>query len=327
MLGASLVLAPPRTIAIASSGPRQSLTQQGNEAPDQRQSYSGTWMGTWTGKHSPDAPGRDASADKGGENSNQTRGWLWKIWEWVGAFSAQALFTFVTTVATIFIAYFTFKLVAVTKDLHKATEAATTTVQHSVVVQRLAAFAAEKSAEAASLALNAERPYVFVEKPKLTKDTEPLSLAGTPIPIEHRKIYLHATFRLRNRGKGVAILHTVQVRLLAINGGISRTHGRLRRSEIVDVGDYRGHVGTQVLGEGDLTDEVSIQSFALSPDQWDQVCNLSLWLLLIIHVRLGDVFRRIYPARFLFDYDPTPLNIIQEGWLIAYREDYIRYKK
>ena len=80
------------------------------------------------------------------------------VWSWSMIQTAlQILFTFVTTVATVYVAKFTYRLVQVTKDLHIATEAATNASIKS-------ATAAEKSVEVAERALAAQRPFLNIEK-------------------------------------------------------------------------------------------------------------------------------------------------------------------
>ncbi len=82
-----------------------------------------------------------------------------------------------------------------------------------------------------------------------------------------------------------------------------------------------------VIGPEKITDRAFIQQFNLTRDQWTLVQELKLGLLLIIHVRFADVFKRPYLARFLFDYDPgaAMLGHPAKGWLRT-EQGYIRYK-
>lgn len=107
----------------------------------------------------------------------------------------QIFFTFVTTVATVYVAKYTYQLVKVTRDLHKATEAATTASVKS-------ALAAEKSVEVAEHALNAQRPFLRIEQTKVIKfgaeDAE-VSLGG---PVWR----IFVQFVVQNRGSGIGMI-------------------------------------------------------------------------------------------------------------------------
>jgi len=108
----------------------------------------------------------------------------------------QILFTFVTTVATVYVAKFTYRLVQVTKDLHIATEAATNASIKS-------ATAAEKSVEVAERALAAQRPFLNIEKTKLFNLDKPeVNLGGTIWRV-------FAEFEIQNRGSGIGMIKSL----------------------------------------------------------------------------------------------------------------------
>jgi len=128
--------------------PSQSLTQQGNNAADEHQTYSGQWTGTWM----TNTAHGDSSTKESGEDSNQNPSPLWKIWEWITSISAQGFFNFIIAVATGFIACFNWQLVGVTDEMKTAAKAA---------------------ADAAEAALHINRPFLLVTEVKsisLTRD-------------------------------------------------------------------------------------------------------------------------------------------------------------
>ena len=114
----------------------------------------------------------------------------------------------VSALAALAIGWFNFQLVGVTRELREATEQATR--------------AANKSAEVAELALNIERPYVFIENPKMMIRAEPLpadlplhmmnigaSIFGPPPPVPLR---FEIFYELKNHGKGLAVIDDVRAR-------------------------------------------------------------------------------------------------------------------
>jgi len=121
ILIALVLLLSDGSLAQTSRRPSQSLPQQTNNESQNNQTYSGQWTGTWTQSN---APSRESSAQKNRSDSDQNPSWLWKIWEWIGSISAEALFTAITGIATVVLAVFTGQLVCVSRDLHQATEAA-----------------------------------------------------------------------------------------------------------------------------------------------------------------------------------------------------------
>jgi hypothetical protein len=104
------------------SGPSQSLTQQENEASNSKPSPSPPGI-----EQSPAATNSivgQPSPKVGMEDSDQHAGLLWEVWEWILGFSAQGFFNFITAAATLAMAVFSYLLVRITRELHRATEGA-----------------------------------------------------------------------------------------------------------------------------------------------------------------------------------------------------------
>ena len=218
------------------------------------------------------------------------------------------------------------------RDNARAAIDAAIATQRYVELSQQMVEAAKQSARAAELTLNSERPYLFVEKPSLTHEKSanlPTIVPNLIGPPKADQIYLSAKFQLYNRGKGVAIFRYATLRLIAVRGGIFRSRQKLRPSEAIALGHYRAKIHTQVIGPNESSDRAFVQSFRLSIEQWEMVKRLEVWLFVVIHVQYADVFKRPYPARFVFDYNPPVVlenGVTMGGWLAATREEYIRYK-
>jgi len=157
-----LLLSGVKNPTQSSGRPSQSLPQQGDEDPNDYQAYSGQWTGTWTVTNSPTNQRR---ATDQARNSDQHASTLWKIWEWITGISAQAVTNTITAIATAFLAIFTYQLVWVTRDLHKASQSAT---------------------EVARLALHTDRPYLLVTS--VTAEAFKHVLLGRQEPISRAKV-------------------------------------------------------------------------------------------------------------------------------------------
>ncbi len=128
---------------------------------------------------------------------------------WNGVRTAlQIVFTAVTTIATVYLAKFTYQLVTVTKDLHTATKAATDASVKSADASTKSADAAEKSAQVAQHTLDAQRPFLRIEGPKITGFDQPAeaTLAGSIWKVGVR-------FHIQNRGIGEGMIRHLTVNL------------------------------------------------------------------------------------------------------------------
>ncbi len=162
----------------------------------------------------------------------------------------QIFFNFWLTVATIALAIFTWKLVGVTRDVHKATEKGTEVANESVKAAKVAAEAAKaqleftkianqqniriaaegaeaakQSARAADLALHIDRPFLVADRfkfdddslktvPKIfTSDTaKAYAIANNVI----RPTVVPVTFTLKNYGKGPAVIQRILGRIAVV---------------------------------------------------------------------------------------------------------------
>lgn len=127
IVSASLLSAAQNVNARPLSGPSQSLTEQGNETTQQTHPDAKTPASSPRVEQSPAAinsPNGQPSADEVREDRDDHAGVLRKIWEWIGAIQAQAFFNFIIAAATLAMAVFSYLLVCVTRELHRATEGA-----------------------------------------------------------------------------------------------------------------------------------------------------------------------------------------------------------
>jgi hypothetical protein len=124
LIASVLLLSAARSVIAHGLGPSQSLPQQGNNATQQAQTDSEQRAFPTRIEQTPtsiNSPSSQSGPEEIRKDCDQNAGTLWKIWEWITNISAQASFTFVTTVATVLLAIFTGLLVSVTRDLHRAT--------------------------------------------------------------------------------------------------------------------------------------------------------------------------------------------------------------
>jgi hypothetical protein len=211
-----------------------------------------------------------------------------------------AFFTVVAGFATAAIALFNYQLVGVTEEMKKATAEA--------------AEAAKQSAKAAELVLNTERPYVFLEGQQIAVT---LCLSGFanmlehPVPIDvsadplaHKGVdprdaaNLHLEFDLRNRGKGVAVIRNVYIRMLVGKGLDKETNVRLWTAGRCD-----GEIGygVKVLGLGDTARAFS-SGLQLNLDLLGSIKAWGASLGFVVLVSYEDVYKRRYSTTFPFEY-------------------------
>jgi hypothetical protein len=131
LIAAALLLSGVRSVSAQGLGPSQSVTQQRNHGPQQTQANAKKSAPPTRVEQSP-ASVNSISGQSGPEevssNSDNNPPELRKVGEWIiasiASMSAQGWSNFVIALATVFLAIFTGQLVCVTRDLHKATEAA-----------------------------------------------------------------------------------------------------------------------------------------------------------------------------------------------------------
>jgi hypothetical protein len=318
--------------------PSQRLTDQSNERSQQNQTHRETNAPTAPVEQTkPPVNSKESQtiptvSEKDSDNNAQCL--LARIWFWIAGTSAQGFLTLLVAGATVALAVFTYKLVEVTRDLHRATKASTeaasktadaaqaqldftkaaneqniTIAKESVEAAKGSAQAAQQSVEVGKLALRADRPYVIVEECALmgVPDTGPVpwkpteaAAVGSPIS---------ASITLRNFGKGPAIIVDLVGRL----------------ATVVDLPQPKDFTGCQPMvvvrsaPAGNLAGVIS----AIRPDE--EAKSLAPWLnsfvfdtqercdavrqereKLIFYglIRYCDVFEEPYETAFLWKYTP-----------------------
>lgn len=203
--------------------------------------------------------------------------------------SMMVFLTGIMAVATAFLAFFNFQLVGVTDEMKRASKEA--------------ADAARQSARAAELALDAERPYVFIENPQMSAtDATPLKVFGVVVGGEQPpQTTIEVSFDLHDRGKGVAVLRAIRTDLFVVPSPLSRlvqaeqsrnTPFRLGRARWTD---FR----VRILGAGE-SNRPYLPSFTIQKDVWERVLKGDFTFALVGLLSYRDVFRRRFTTTFCF---------------------------
>lgn len=127
LIALALLLSSGKNLSAQSLRPRQSPPQQRNETLQHPQTNAEQGPSSGRIEQTPTAinsPSREGHPKERGREGDQNSRPLRKIREWIANISSQAFFNFITAAATAILAVFTGQLVCVTRDLHKATEAA-----------------------------------------------------------------------------------------------------------------------------------------------------------------------------------------------------------
>jgi hypothetical protein len=226
--------------------------------------------------------------------------------------------------------------------MHKATEAATEAAKQNVEIARLtmratrfAAIVAEKSVSVQEMALDIERPYLFVEKQTIKMTLGPSSLAG-PIDIhdvtnnpwdfkgsEDRYPFVDFSFELRNRGKGVALVRNVRVRMVISDGLFNKT-----KRITIGRGEARFH--QRIIGPGDhQSGSVYNWKSKLTIELLERITKLDFALTFILLIRYADVFKRQSTAILPFIYKPPMQkndgSLLYPAFLTPAPERYTKY--
>jgi hypothetical protein len=312
LIASALLLSGARNATAQGLGPRQSLPQQRNNAAQQTKTYA---------EHEASFAQVDQAVD-GQSDTNKGRSYSYnnspyltqvseRIGAWIAHISSQHFFSFIVALATGLMAWFNYQLVGVTDEMTKATAEA--------------AKAAIESAKAAELALYAERPYLFVENQKigiylrLTPSlAAPPRIAPTPEisanPLRYKgqdksdASDIRLEFNLRNRGKGVAEIRAVYVRMLLGRGLIINQDRKLTTIGRTDA-DIK--LGLSIIGPNEIAEcSASGLSFSLPLDTVSQLAHWELSLRFVILVGYLDVYGRRFSRAFPFEYRaPQTLNI------------------
>jgi hypothetical protein len=187
LIASTLLLGAASKAAPQDQNPRPTV----HRAIPKVQKRESTPTATKTEPIFPVADNRFANIHQDGDRKDPKKSdWITRVD--VAQTILQILFTAITTLATVYLAKFTYRLVTVTADLHRATQDGTEVARENVKAAKAAAKAAEasleftknaneqnlriaaqsseatrQSAEIAQLALTAERPYLVVEKASL----------------------------------------------------------------------------------------------------------------------------------------------------------------
>jgi hypothetical protein len=243
----------------------------------------------------------------------------------------QIFFNFWLTVATIALAIFTWKLVGVTRDVHRATEKGTEVANENVKAARASAEAAKaqleftktaneqnlniarqsteaakQSAEATrqnvtigALALKADRPYMVLEKCEI----QGLPKEG-PIVLENFSetksfTLIAAIFEFKNLGKGPAIIDEVVTHLCVV-------------AKLPEPKDFTGcqqvFINKEAVTPNDFLKTLSpfMDMFAFTKqEECDSVNNGTNLLIAYGRITYRDVFDARYETGFLFRYIPA----------------------
>lgn len=165
--------------------------------------------------------------------------------------------------------------------------------------------AAEESARVAHLALSVERPYVFIEAPKMVVHAEPLTYPvlianiGASVfgPAPVNPLRFEISYELRNRGKGIAIVDMVRARChlsRTIWGGPTGDERRQGRTRLVGIRD-------RVIGPMGVSRNCR-QELYLGQDTWNKILPHTIELSLLGYVRFHDVFDNCYRQDFCYRY-------------------------
>ncbi len=171
---------------------------------------------------------------------------------------------------------------------------------------------ARQSIEVTTLALNAERPYLFVEEQEIEMSLPlPTTLAartmGENIALEPLRYAgagssnvanIMLRFMLRNRGKGIGIVRRIRVRMLLGRGAVKNTDSKLTTVSTAD-----GSTRATVIGGGEQA-ECFCFGLRLPLQTLDEVRQFNLSLRFVIVVSHADVFRRPLVTTFPFEYRP-----------------------
>lgn len=222
-------------------------------------------------------------------------------------------------------------------DNAKAARDAAVAAERYVEMTEQMVEAAKQSARAAELALNVERPYVFVESQTLDfakvsqTPVPPLIAAAVPgfTKEPEQRIDIEISFTLRNRGKGIAVLTGVRTRLILTNDPL----GLAAHFKLATACSSRMRIRQRVIG---AVDEYPVRTYLHLPiPVWEGIVNeFKVGLLVVGIVCYHDVFRRPYKTYFSFDYNPPAPAILvspdspvlfPKGFLALGRERHNRY--
>jgi hypothetical protein len=185
------------------------------------------------------------------------------------------------------------------RDNAKAAKDAAIATERYVEMTEQMVKATKQSAHATELALNAERPFVFVEVLTVSA-AEAMSylITGEPAPSD-AQVDITVALSLNNQGKGVAVVNSLKVSLIIATSKLLENRTKpvplyKRRSEQFE---YRIISTEQVRQHRAFCTRVSAKI-------WEDVKRSRLRLLISGVFRYQDVFGRHFWTRYCFEYRP-----------------------
>jgi hypothetical protein len=204
-----------------------------------------------------------------------------------------------TVLSTIAVAVFTFMLWYVSKRQKELMEKAEDISRRSL--------------EVAALALNTDRPYVFIESPQLNHTAEFVDmLRGRPTDREH----IMFTCNLRNHGNGVALLESVRIRLVVQLAAYQPYSPKT----LTIAQDPLHRPKTQVIGAESKVDHWA-EGLDIEGSMWRHILRQEVLLIVLGLVEYKDVFRRSHTTKFCLYYD----LFFGEPRLVAGRDRHNRF--
>lgn len=193
--------------------------------------------------------------------------------------------------------------------------------RHQQEMAAAAQATARQSVELTTLALNAERPYLFVEEQEIGMSLPmPTTLAARSmaenIAIEPLRYAVAGSsnianvtlrFMLRNRGKGISVVRRIRVRMLLGRGALKNTDLKLAA-----IGTTDGNVRANVIGGGEKAEGFCL-GLRLPLQTLDEVRQFNLSLRFVIVVSHADVFGRPFVTTRAFEYRPPIRSTVFAG--------------
>ncbi len=193
--------------------------------------------------------------------------------------------------------------------------------RHQQEMAAAAQATARQSVELTTLALNAERPYLFVEEQEIGMSLPmPTTLAARSmaenIAIEPLRYAVAGSsnianvtlrFTLRNRGKGISVVRRIRVRMLLGRGALKNTDLKLAA-----IGTTDGNVRANVIGGGEKAEGFCL-GLRLPLQTLDEVRQFNLSLRFVIVVSHADVFGRPFVTTRAFEYRPPIRSTVFAG--------------
>ena len=242
-----------------------------------------------------------ATQPKEATSKNESQNWY--DWFWPPIWSSWAL-----VIMGVIAAYIALRTV-------RAVDHQTQAIFDGTVANRIAAEAAMDSVKAAQLALHADRPFLVMDNPNLVGFHPPSNISDLPMSGEQ----LTASFRLRNCGKGPAVIEEAKGRLT-----VAREYPGI--GKFADCSQME--VMRSAFAAGESSDRVSPRRDArvLSLEQYESVRNGDDAIIFYGQIAYRDIFSERYTTTFLYTYWPPPdylpesLGTMQRG-----PEEYNRY--